>query len=303
MSRPALAGLLVLALLVSGCIGASSNAPGGSVETTKATGDAEGPALVIEVVDLSLAPLADADVTVAGDRVRMTATSDATGQATFWDLPPGELHVEAHAPGHLARALQVKLPGSGTVHETLTLPPLAADETYTETFEFQGFFECSATYLIVTGDCLTLVRAGAEQAGLEGENNATNERFTFPFVLHPGWTSLTLTQTWEEPVAGAGSMMRVNLEPLDANNTEGHGDRYARAEGTSPITLTVENDGEPAPTASQDELIVPEAGGLLRTRTFHLGLEETHDPAGTGFLGVGASFQQSFTVVIEVTYG
>jgi cytochrome c biogenesis protein CcdA len=97
-------------------------------------------------------------------------------------------------------------------------------------------------------------------------------------------------------------MMRVNLEPYAVNGTEAHSDRYARAEGGSPIVLEVW-PGTLSASASSEQMVPPEEGGLFRSRSFHLGLAETHNLAGTAFLGTGAAVQQNFTVLVEVHYG
>lgn len=304
MPRAAIPAALALAVLTAGCIGliepVAEDDPANA--TTVRPGDAGDAArLVATVTDPSLSPIEAANVTVETIPGAKNARTDATGQARLEALEPGRAIVTVDAAEHRGRQLTVELPPGETLRRSIVLTPTPDDGAYVQRYEFEGFFECSASYLIVAGDCLTIVRAVSEQAG--GPSfNATNERFTFPFPVHEGWTRLDILQTWEDPTVGTGSMMRLNLEPRDPNRTEGHAPQYADVDGTSPIRLTLE-PGQLHENATDEDMIVPEAGGWLRTRTFHLGLAETHNPAGTDFLGTGVALQQSFTVVVEVTYG
>lgn len=296
--------LLAVGLLTAGCIGELGT--GDAEPEANATGEHRpevgGVDVVVTVLNLTRVPLAGATVTVATDQATLTDRTDELGTARLGPVDEGRAVIEARAPGHEARTVSVGLQGSGEIRQTLVLPPSQGNQTFVERYEFQGLFECSATYLIITGDCLAPAEYAADQTGLPYDKNATNDRYTFPFDLYDGWTRLEITQVWQDPVAGAGNMMRVNLEPVDGNNTEGHSPRYARAEGASPVHLVLENDGQPASTASDEAMILPEQGGTVRTRTFHLGFQELHDPGGTGFLGAGAAIEQAFTVYVNVTY-
>lgn len=295
--------VLVAALLTAGCIGLTSPTTddGSAAPSVRPSPDDVSSALVATVTDPALSPIEDANVTVETSEGSRTARTDATGQAQLEDLAPGRAILTVQAAEHRGRQLTVDLPAGETLRRSIVLTPLPEDGPFVQRFEFHGFFECSATYLIVTGDCLAAARAVSEQAG--GPSfNATNERFTFPFPVHEDWTTIHVTQTWEDPAVGTGSMMRINLEPRNPNKTGGHSPQYADADGTSPLELTIQS-GELHENASSDEMVVPEQGGWLRTRSFHLGLAETHNPAGTEFLGVGGAVQQAFTVTIAVRYG
>ncbi len=297
-------GLLTATLAFSGCIGTDDPGPAPrSLNETEVRPETTSGAPVLEllVVDVIQNPVPEAEVTLATRDGSLTGEPDETGLARFAELAPGPATVDVRAPGFLDQRVELELPTNGTVEQTVTLTPEQEAGTFIEQFEFHGFFECSATWLIVAGDCLVIVRAAAEQAGVPLGENATNERFAFPFDLDPGWERAWINLTWEDPEANLGSMMRVNLEPLDKNNTEGHSVRYARAEGASPVHLVVDA-GELHETASDEELVPPPEGAGVQARVFHLGLEETHRPGGTQFLGVGASIQQEFTVTVDVLY-
>lgn len=303
--RGPLVVLLAISMLTVGCIGGlgdDTDERAGDNSTTHRV-EADGVDLVVTVLNLTRSPLTGAEVTVATDQATLTDRTGELGTVRVGPLEEGRAVVEARTPGYQGRTVTLELPDEGEVHETLVLRPAQEATTFVQSHEFHGLFECSATYLIITGDCLAPVEFAANEAGLPYDENATNDRYTFPFDLGAGWTQLEIVQTWQDPVAGAGNMMRVNLEPIDSNNTGGHSPRYARAEGPSPVHLVLDNDGQPAETASDDEMILPEEGGTVRTRTFHLGFQETHNPGGTEFLGTGAAIEQAFTVYVNVTYG
>lgn len=303
MRRAGALALVVALAVTAGCVGpvnplASTGSTDDGATTRLSTA---GASLEIDVTDPSIRPIAGANVTVETPEGTRTTSSDAAGAARLADLEPGRAIVHVEVEAHQGRRLTLDLEAGERVEQTVVLRPDPENRTFVERFAFSGFFECSATYLIVAGDCLAPVDAVASEAGLEPPEDATNERNLFRFPVEAGWSEIRIEQTWEDPVAGAGSTMRVNLEPVDPNATGGHSPQYAEADGTSPVEIGVEA-GQLHPTASSDEMVVPEEGGWLRTRTFHLGLAETDEPAGTDFLGVGGAIQQEFTVTVEVVY-
>lgn len=299
--RHLLATVLALAALAGclGVVGGPSTEDAEPAASEEPAGEATA-SLVVEVTDPALVPLEGANVTLDTAEGTHQARTGPDGTARLTDLPEGRALVTVDAAGHRGRELAADLDANQTHRRSVVLHPTPDEDPFVQRFEFNGFFECSASYLIVTGDCLAAPRAVSEQVGGPGFN-ATNSRYTFPFQIHPGWTSIAIEQTWDDPTVGTGSTMRLNLEPRHPNATEGHSPQYAEADGTSPIRVTVEN--EQAHANATDEMVVPEEGAWLRTRTFHLGLAETHNPAGTDFLGTGVALQQHFTVVVEVRYG
>lgn len=293
---------LALAALAAGCVGLPGPTDDASPSSAPADGaaDRSGAVLVVEVTDPALAPIEGAGVTLDTGEGPREARTGAGGSARLADLPAGPAVLAVRAEEHRGRELRVALDAGETTRRSVVLDPRPDGEPYVQRFAFEGFFECSASALIVTGDCLAAPRAVSEELGGPGFN-ATNARYTFPFPVHEGWGTITVTQTWDEPTVGTGSTMRLNLEPRNPSETDGHSPQYAEADGTSPITLTVE-EGTRHENASSEGMVVPEQGAWLRTRTFHLGLTETHNPAGTAFLGTGVALQQDFTVVVEVRY-
>lgn len=310
--------LVVAALLLAGCAqpplldSAPDDAPptedGGSAPTTatRATG-----ALDVYVLDPALHPLAGANVTLTDNRTR---TTDDGGLARFDDVPAGTMGLTARLDGYrpaISSAaiaaderteLQVKLLPSETA-----AAPVETNETYRQTFHFRGYFECSATYFIITGDCMLLIDTVTEAAGFgTPAGNTTAEEYKLDFPLDHGWTSIVGEMHWTANRPASGEQMTFALEPTEYNAT-GHAPKYARDEGTSPLRWVVHN-GEPHPTATAsadgDEPEQPnEAGGeVVRTRSYVAG-QFLHRPAGTNFLGLGAAVNHEFEVVVTVFYG
>lgn len=290
---PAAIAVLLLAatLAMSGCIGGSSS--GEAVEPT-ATG-ANGASLVVVVTDPAVRPVPDARVTVDGSNA--SATTGPDGTAAFQGLAAGAYTVHVAADGFHQAQRDVRVPSDGVARLDVTLAPIAVSTSRVQHHEFEGFFECTATALIVTGDCFAVVRAVAPEPAAS-VFNVTNAEFTFDFPVPDDWTRIEVTQTWSEGAATTGDGMRVNLEPAEGLE-EGHATRYAVVSGTSPLHMTVER-GVQHPSAD-DGATVPLDGGMLRTRTFHNGVG--HNGSEPPFLGAGLAFEQRFTVVVSVYAG
>lgn len=306
---------VLAAILLSGLAGCTEADPEAS--GTDALDAAPAPAstgsILVVVLTPDLQPIPDALVT-AGDR---EARTDGTGSARLDGLAPGTWFVAAAADGHRpARArtevaagqeatLQVKLlAGDATAPRTGN-----ATEPYTQQFQLNGFFDCSATYLIITGDCLLLADFATEAAcAAAGQTcpapgDLTNEEFVLEFPLDAGWQTVVAEMHWEAGTT-AGSKMTFAVEPAEAP-ADGHAAKYARAEGGSPLVVRLDN-GVPHESASlsadgEAPDMPQEAGGeVLRTRSYVQG--EQHRPGGTQFLGVGAAVQQQFEVLVTVYY-
>jgi hypothetical protein len=292
MRRVVLA-LLLLAPALAGCLG--GEAPLSPPADDETSGEGSLASLDVTVLDPGRVPFPDLTVTLITSATTRTATSNVLGIARFTDVPPGNVTVRVEAPGHLPaeRALTLAPGQTGTIEVQMQR---AGPVTWVEELEFEGFFECAATYLIITGDCFVLLDA----LGAPDAVNPTNEDYVYVFSVRPGWTLLRITQSWDEPEFSLGSMMRVNLESTDEDSIE-HNERYGRAEGETPIVLEI-LPGVRHETASNDEMVLPPEGGEVRTRSFHLGLKDLHNAGDQGFLGVGVAYQQRFRVDIEIHY-
>lgn len=312
---------LATALLLAGLAGCADPQPAPTPADPDAL-DAAPPeattgSLLVVVLTPDLHPIPDALVT-ADDR---EARTDDAGSARLEGLTPGTWFIDAAADGHrTARVraevqageeatLQVKLlPGDATA-PTGPAGPANATEPYTQQFQLNGFFDCSATYLIITGDCLLLADFAVQSACAAANQTCpqpgdlTNEEFVLEFPLDAGWQTVVAEMHWEAGTT-AGSKMTFAVEPAEAP-ADGHAAKYARAEGESPLVIRLDA-GVPHESASlsadgEAPDMPQEAGGeVLRTRSYVQG--EQHRPGGTQFLGVGAAVQQQFEVLVTVYY-
>lgn len=278
--------------------------------------------LLVTIVTPDLYAIEGATVLVAGSE----KTTDANGNAQFEDLPPGLAVIEAHKDGfrsasagadikagEQATARVKLLPGESptqpapapTNSSAVPSPAAATPQNYTEQFTLNGYFDCSATYLIITGDCLLIVDTAAEELGLpDRPGNATKEEYVLDFPLDLRWQYVDVEMQWNAS-SPLGEQMTLAVEPAEAP-ADGHAAKYARTAGPSPLHIRIDAGvAHPNATASADGEApdMPNAlgGEVLRTRSYVEGL--AHNPGGTTFLGVGAALQQRFQVVVTVHYG
>ncbi len=87
------------------------------------------------------------------------------------DTGPGSATVHA---GDRAQAQLKLLEGEART----SVATNGSDASYREQFHFRGFFECSATYVIITGDCMLIVDTVTGSAGLgTPAGDATEEEY------------------------------------------------------------------------------------------------------------------------------
>lgn len=303
--------LVAAVLLLAGCAGPADVDDGGPDATAADGLDDQEQAfgsLLVAVMTPHIVPIEGALVSVAG----IEQETDSQGQAAFDALTPGAYVVEVREDTHGSSSAAVRVEAGQQARLTVKLVSTSIDAPASgsgpQQFHLNGFFDCSATYLIITGDCMTaldfvLVNAtGACAPVCPGDY--TNEVYYLDFPLHANWTTIVAEMHWE-PGTTAGAKMTFAVEPAEWD-AEGHAPKYARAAGGSPLILRLEN-GVPHATAdaSADGVTpgMPQAAGgeVLRTRSYVQG--EAHNPGGTNFLGVGAAFDQEFDVLVTVFYG
>lgn len=308
-----LVAALVLAVVpVSGCLGPDRVETSGSLLPTRASSTPAPPpddgaasdtaasaTATIRglVADLALRPIAGARVVIQENS--RTAVTDSSGAFAFPDVAPGVVTLAADADGFETGALRTSLDAGDVWEPTFRLLPVERPVPFQEQWEFQGFFECSATYLIITGDCFAAADYAAEQAGLPPPGSATNEKYEFQVPVRAGWETIVVEETWEPATAATDPRLRLLVEPLDVVDEDGHSVSYAETGGEGPLRLEIRR-GEVHETAQSATLRVPDDGDTLRLRSFVQG--ELHHPGGTNFLGVGAAFQQQFTIYVTVFY-
>lgn len=238
-----------------------------------------------------------------------TATTDAQGQARFEAVAPGAHELVARKEAHRTARQTVEIRAAAETSVEIVLAPEGNDQhaheagvfAHRDLYTFQGHFDCSATYVIITGDCLILVENVTGTAGVaDPASNATSERYLIDFPLDTNWTSLVVEMTWTPtvPTAATGESMSLALEPAEAP-ADGHAAKYARAVGASPIRLDLA-PGAPHESATTGDMPNPAGGEVIRARVFTAGA--LHNPGGTTFLGVGAAAQHEFTLYVSIFY-
>ena len=310
---------LLLAFPLAGCVDADAPeaeaAPSeGATPAAAQVGDArQGGAAAPETGRLvvlarmpDLTPLAGVNVTVRNES-RLT---DAEGVARFDALAPGLAQVEARKEAHRTAQLAVQIVAGEEAQAEAVLAAAEGGQhahegglfSHRDLYTFEGRFDCSATYLIITGDCLLALDAAANETGLPARpGDQTGERYLIDFPLDLTWTALVVEMAWTAtaPTPATGEGMTLALEPAEAP-ADGHAAKYARAVGGSPLRIELEA-GEKHATATADDMPNPLGGEVIRTRAYVQGV--AHNPGGTDFLGVGAAKDHAFTLYVSVFYG
>lgn len=299
-------------LLLAGCVG--PEAPEAPQDVAPATATPDAPAappsppatgrLSVLAVFADRTPLAGVRLEVGNE----TRTTDASGLASFDALPAGAYTLVATKVAHRTAQQQVDVYAGA---ETATEVVLAAEdggqhshapgfEAHTDTYLFEGHYDCTAVYVIIPGDCLLLVENVTGTAGIpDPASNATTERNVIDFPLDVGWSRLVIEMTWAEPSPPTSDGMTLALEPAEAP-VDGHAAKYARADGGSPLRIELA-PGVKHETATEEDMPNPEGGEVIRARAFVRG--HGHNPGGTTFLGVGAATDFRFELRVTITYG
>lgn len=310
--------VLLATLAIAGCV-----SPGETVTPAATPGDeaalptpAEPPAaaptsaaagsLVVLVRMPDTTALQGAIVTVAND-TRLTGDD---GIARFTNLTPGTHPIEVKKEAHRTAQLAVEIHAGEEARTEAVLPALEGDKhshenglfAHKDHYTFDGKFDCSATYVIITGDCFLLLDNASEQAGLPARpGDATEERNIIDFPLDLTWTSLVVEMTWTTtaPTPATGEGMTLAIEPAEAP-ADGHAAKYARTSGTSPLRLQLDS-GVRHESATAEDMPNALGGEVLRARAYVMGA--AHKPADTDLLGVGAAHGQSFKLYVTIFYG
>ena len=307
--------LLALALLLAGCV--QQDAPeempvdevlpaaaglGGIAAPANETG-----ALIVRARMPDLSPLPGTTITL-GNETRVT---DAQATARFTDLAPGVYNVSARKEAHRTAQLEVEIAAGATVEVEAVLPALVETDQHAheggvyahrDLYRFDGHFDCSATYVIITGDCLLLLDNVTATAGAPATpGDATEERYLIDFPLDATWSALVVEMTWTANAStpATGQDMTLALEPAEAP-ADGHAAKYARVGGAGPLRVELA-PGVQHETATAEDMPNPDGGEVIRARAYVAGA--AHKPAGTDFLGVGATTDQAFTIFVSIFYG
>ncbi|HWG89531.1 MAG TPA: carboxypeptidase-like regulatory domain-containing protein [Candidatus Thermoplasmatota archaeon] len=312
--RAAVLVLLVTLPALAGCLAGTEGltetpTPEGSGEPLdkSAAPEAQAPApvgsLVLTARFEDLTALAGVNITVAN----RSAVTGPDGIVRFDGLAPGSYVATARKLSHRTAQLGVTVLAGKTTEAEIILAAEGEGQhahengvkAHRDLYVFHGRFDCTATYLIITGDCLTIVDAAANATGAPVDGAATKERYLIDFPLDYSWTTLIVEMTWNDTTGSLDEGMTLALEPSEAP-ADGHAAKYARAAGGSPLALRLEA-GEKHETATAEDMPNPAGGEVLRARAFLKGL--AHRPGGSDFLGVGVAANHEFTLYVSIFYG
>jgi hypothetical protein len=298
--RPAVA-LSLLAMALAGCAGGGGGgddapADGPSAEdlglqATDSTGLIRG-----VVVDDAIRPLADVTVTLlgAGDKTQRTGGDGAFG---FDGLEPGTYFLKATKLGYFSAQQSVEVV-AGVVDPPSTKIQLgfdAARQPYADTIVYEGFIECTTSFLVLCGAPNTLEPFFCEFAQA-CYGNLTNDRFTFTLFFQPNVTMVQSELVWKSNQAASPelSYQQEALEP-DCKNTDLSFDLNHTA-GPSPIMTRLHE-----PLLREFD-IGPTCGVYYSVFSGDAG----HAPCGpdpVGCTAAGATVEQRFTFYIHAFYG
>jgi hypothetical protein len=279
MRTLALVALLAMALL-AGCSNAPKDAKSADgpsfddlgLQATSSTGVIRG-----VVVDDAIRPVAGAKVTLAGDAPQEQVTT-AQGTFGFDGLAAATYFLKVHKAG-FADAQQSADVVAGVADPPAVKIQLLADASsapYYETYVFDGFIECSGTFVVVGAAVCSFPDLVAD--------NLTQDNFGVYYQLSKTPTWMQSEMVWQSTQTLGGSM---NLQyAWDCGETLlcEH-----EVSGVSPLLLT----------ANADDVAKVNGGDYsdpVFVRAFNEGMTESNGL-------VGATVEQKFTIYTHVFYG
>lgn len=205
MRAASLALLLLAAPLLAGCLGFGGDDAGDATvqkqqaDVSSNTGGIQG-----VVTDTAVQPIEGANVTlIEADKTTQTASD---GSYAFSNLQPGTYTVSVKAAGFISTQNETQVSAGQATNVDFLLTHLESDEAYTQTIEFNAFFECGVgvgwnvsqapeppgpvdprTFGVTWATCATL--------NLQG--NTTNDDFLETVDLEAPIHTLVWEATWD----------------------------------------------------------------------------------------------------------
>lgn len=293
--------LVVIVLLLAGCL-----SPGEETATVGTnSGDAPSPQAVAEfdettgaiegvVTGDSLEPLAAADVTLDGS---VLASTDQFGRFVFSHIAPGPHTLVAQAANHAPAFTEVDLEAGMVATVNLVLTPIPGTQPYSTTLIHQGFWDCSVAAIVGVPNCLNMT--GVQKIGFgfdvgsEWRTSQIELTWTYSNVAQtttPGAWFSNAAETEDETGGCLGEVagqnpLRLRLAPGDVLG--GLGCATVAADYSTPT---------PATAYHHEGFVFP--WGLLAAES-----KPIYNLYATGnSRGVGASFNQPFTMYLSVFY-
>jgi hypothetical protein len=242
------------------------------------------------VVDTSIRPIKDAEVTIVADGTNKTTTTDAEGRFAFGELAPGFYIVSAkhllYAP---AQTQAEVVAGEDQPRVTrLLLERLFAQDPYMgPPIKFEGFIQCGYEIQGISSLCFndyeTLLVPDIPPTLKEVFDNRG-----YVTQVEANWQTLIFELTWKPSAQGTSEEMFVLVSFWNRTAS----DWYGQEGGSNPVLIRFET-GEVHPTADdEDPMIPPEGhpdlyayGGIARPSS---------QPAAIGFSQTFTIYQNSF---------
>ena len=292
--------LLLVFTLLAGCSGKGSEIDDDNfgadelgLKATLETGVIRG-----VVVDDAIRPVAGVEITIRSGDFEKTQVTGDDGLFGFQDLAPGDYFVSGSKHGYIAAQTQV------SVVANMAQPPLVrlllevdlANLPYVQVYKFEGFIECSESFIAVGHATCS-------------ELPDSNDEFSAEYVLDrpPTWAQSEMI--WESSQSVSTELSMLWSRSLPSQTLL---DNWAEASGESPQVIMV-NETRAAEVGLGSNITL-----LLRVFNQHNEGTSPDDIApdprdgdecyerpqlGGCLRGVGVTFQQSFTVYTHVFYG
>ncbi len=297
MARALGVALLLLTASLAGCMGGSEETGEPTLknraEVSASTGGIQG-----VVTDPAIQPIEEATVTLVETGEQTQTATD--GSYAFSNVPPGTYTVRIEAEEFIGTEESVEVRSADIALLDVILPVRPSVDPFSQEIEFAGFLECSvATPVILVAVC-------AVPNFLLG-NNATNDKFLFPFTIEPNPWQMVTEVRWDA-TQPTGERFAVIVEPNGIPN-DGRTD-FGADGGESPLRVNTNR----TMFAQVDENLTTiceeggsdnycnrnfiEQGGEAWSRVF----VSNTDLTGTGFPTGGAAIQQQYELFVTIFY-
>lgn len=295
--RPLTLVALLAGALLAGCSagdgdGAAKPGDGPSaqelgLQATASTGLVRG-----VVVDDAIRPLANVTVTLQGVGGAVQRT-DPTGAFGFDGLQPGTYFVKATKLGYFDSQQSAEVVAGVTEPPAVKIQ-LAVDASFRAYFEvqvYEGFIECTTSFLVLCGAPNTIEPIMCSEFGA-CYGNVTNDRFTFTQFFQANATMVQTELVWQTNQA-ASPELTLSAEALtaDCKNTD-LSTVLNHTTGPSPIHVRVHD------AILRDYEIGPRCGVYF---SIFAG-DATGDPTGQD-IPLGVTVEQRFTAYTHAFYG
>lgn len=275
------------------------------LEATSTTGIVRGIA-----VDDAIRPLGNVTITLSGPETRDTVTNQE-GAFGFEGLPAGTYFLEASKPGFGAvqQSVEVVAGVAEPPIVKLLLPMDEATRPFFEAYVFEGYIECSGSFVVVgvalCGAPNVFTDFTCDEAGI-CPGNVTQDAFSTRYTLSRKPTWLQSEMVWDSTQAlGSEMLLAYSWNCPEETLLCDH-----EVSGVSPLVLAANA------TALDDinEGNLGQDGETLFVRVFNDDVDGTRpptpicsplpDPADACVRGgLGATLQQRFTIYTHAFYG